>query len=326
MNRLALLLALLMTSPALYAAENKMFDKMKTYCFGRYLVDIPHEAELKGQGNKYIAASIKTEKISREAMLKLAEKKELTLKNEDDKYEDQFAETRFSNSPDKRLVLAKSEPFGRLIYSLDAYKFLGNGYTALSSVRALNKKNIQETLSEHEAYLQGIRYRSDRDIPKEAGFCIANGFVSNDGKSPQFEMASITFALKNNPDVWFSIDSFTLSKPEPSLLERQKAAKLDERFPGKIKAIRKGARTVNGMQGEESLNEFPSDNDMGVAHNFTWEAQGGFDNPLNPKVSIQLTSGEGVAGVTGESSLSAAQMQRLYESVIKSIRVRPVAQ
>jgi hypothetical protein len=42
MNRFVLLAVLVLTNSALYAAENKMFDKMKTYCFGRYLVDVPY--------------------------------------------------------------------------------------------------------------------------------------------------------------------------------------------------------------------------------------------------------------------------------------------
>lgn len=325
MNRLALLLALLMACPAIYAAENKMFDKMRTYCFGRYLVDIPYEAELKGQGNNYQGASIKSVRGGEGQYKGMIEKRIGELKDGKSasglfKFEKEIGSIASGN-----LLLGYKVAFGSPMYSIDSFK-LDKGWIFTTSKAPYSPGKINSILERFDGYLKNVRYRSDREAPKEAGFCIENGFVANTGKSPQFEMASITFALKNNPDVWFSIDSFTLSKPEPSLLERQKAAKLDERFPGKIKAIRKGARTVNGMQGEESLNEFPSDNGMGVAHSFMWEAQGGFDDPLNPKVSIQLTSGEGVAGVTGESSLSAAQMQRLYESVIKSIRVRPIAQ
>ncbi|NHR05556.1 hypothetical protein HA052_10100 [Chromobacterium haemolyticum] len=322
MNRLALLLALLMASPALYAAEKKMFEKMRTYCFGRYLVDIPYEAELDGQLSKYMNDTIQTVKTSDTSLKAKIDKKMGDLKKKAFPYYELSKEI---NNGSGVILLGYKEAFKDPMYSIDTFKW-DRGYAFITSGASYSDKGIDRTVSLFADYLKNVRYRSDRDIPKEPGFCIENGFILNNGKSPQFEMASITFALKNNPDVWFSIDSFTLSKPEPSLLERQKAAKLDERFPGKIKAIRKGARTVNGMQGEESLNEFPSDNGMGVAHSFMWEAQGGFDNPLNPKVSIQLTSGEGVAGVTGESSLSAAQMQRLYESVIKSIRVRPTAQ
>ncbi|WP_146176580.1 T6SS immunity protein Tli4 family protein [Chromobacterium sp. Panama] len=325
MNRLALLLTLLMTSPALYAAENKMFEKMRTYCFGRYLVDIPNEAEFKGQGNNYQGASIKSERGG-EGLLKQKIEKRLAELKKGSSSSDYFEFNKeIVPSKNSHLLVGYQVAFGSPMYSIDSFK-LDKGWVFSTSKSPYSPGKINSILERFDDYLQSIRYRSEREAPREAGFCIENGFIANNGETPQFEMASITFALKNNSDVWFSIDSFTLSKPGPSLLERQKAAKLDEKFPGKIKAIKKGARTVNGMQGEESLNEFPSDNGMGVAHSFMWEAQGGFDNPLNPKVSIQLTSGEGIAGVTGESSLNAAQMQRLYESVINSIRVRPTAQ
>jgi hypothetical protein len=66
MNRYVVsLLGLMLTLLAhhLYAAEPVMLDKIQTYCFGRYLVDIPLAAELKEQGNTYQGATINIEKM-----------------------------------------------------------------------------------------------------------------------------------------------------------------------------------------------------------------------------------------------------------------------
>jgi hypothetical protein len=259
-------------------------------------------------------------------MLQMAQKRELSIKNESDPYEDQFAEVRFSNSTDKRLILAKSQPFGRLMYSLDAYKFLGNGYTAISSVRALNKNNIQETVSDYETYLNGVRYRSDREIPKEAGFCIANGFIANDGKVSQVENANLYFKLKKNPDVAIRISSDVYFKKEKGLIERGKeaTAKQPAEWTTKIKVIKEGERIVNGRKGEEHLESFPSDDKMGTAHLLAWETLGEIGNPLTPGLSLRIYTGEGGAGETLSSSISTQEVVAIYEAVIKSIRVRPV--
>jgi catechol-2,3-dioxygenase len=45
-----------------WAAEQVMFEKTKTYCFGRYLVDVPNEAELASEGNSYKELKIHSKK------------------------------------------------------------------------------------------------------------------------------------------------------------------------------------------------------------------------------------------------------------------------
>ena len=55
-------LALFASAP-LHASESAMFEKKRTYCFGRYLVDIPVEAVLVDGGNEYLGTSIEADKV-----------------------------------------------------------------------------------------------------------------------------------------------------------------------------------------------------------------------------------------------------------------------
>lgn len=50
--------------------------------------------------------------------------------------------------------------------------------------------------------LPNLRYRSPgggghaEEIPNEPGFCIKKGFIADDGKTPQYELAELNFRFK----------------------------------------------------------------------------------------------------------------------------------
>jgi hypothetical protein len=316
---------MLLTSIPVYAAEPQMFEKMKTYCFGRYLVDVPYEAEPKGQGNTYLSTTIKTEHGGETLLRQKIENRLNELKEGKTASERFLLNREIEPSKTSHLLLGYKEAFGSLMYSIDSFKW-DRGWIFTTSRAPYDDKKIDSIIARFNDYLKSVRYRSDREVPKEPGFCIENGFISNNGKTPQFERASITFSLKNNPDVWFSVESIVLSKSQPSLLTRIKESKIDSRLQGKIKRVREGKLTINGMIGEESLVYFPSDDGRGEAQSFTWETQGEIGNPLKPNIELAITSGEGVAGVTGVSSMSTKQIQALYEAIVKTIRLRPTTE
>ncbi|MDN0084584.1 T6SS immunity protein Tli4 family protein [Crenobacter sp. SG2305] len=302
-----------------------MFDKMKTYCFGRYLVDVPYEAEIKGQGNTYLSTTIKSERGSELLLRQKIEKRTRELK-EGKSASEYFQYNREIKQSDlSYLLLGYQEAYGSPMYSIDSFK-QDRGWIFTTSKGPYDDKKIDSIIARFNDYLKNVRYRSDREMPTEAGFCFENGFIANDGKTSQAEIASLAFRMKNNQDVRIRIESTVTSKPWPSLLERLKASKLEERFPGKIKIVREGNLTVNGMPGEESLAHFPSDDKTGEAHDFTWETLGDVGNPLKPDIQLAITSGEGVAGVTGVSSMSTKQIQALYEAIVKTIRLRPTTE
>ncbi|AXE33727.1 T6SS immunity protein Tli4 family protein [Chromobacterium phragmitis] len=319
-NSQIILALMLLASTTVHAAESPMFDKMKTYCFGRYLVDVPYEAELKGQGNKYIDDSIQVTKMSEAALKEQIAKKLINLNKKAYPYYSFNREIKGSNGV---ILLGYKEAFKDPMYSIDSFKW-ERGIAFITSGTAYDDKTINLTVDRFNDYLKNLRYRSEREIPMEPGFCIENGFIANDGKVPQYEQASLAFQVKNNPDVWVRVESMVLSKSQPSLLMRIKESKMDLKYPGKIKRVREGALEVNGMKGEESLAYFSSDDNTGEAQQFRWEAQGEINIPTKPFIYLEINSGEGVAGVTGSSSLSTKQIQNLYNAIVKTIRLRPV--
>ncbi|TDR70182.1 T6SS immunity protein Tli4 family protein, partial [Paludibacterium purpuratum] len=214
-------LTLAWLAPTLYAAEPVMFDKTKTYCFGRYLVDIPVEAELKGQGNNYYAASIKSGKGMPDftARMNAALTKR---KNEPGKHGFKYVKSVYPEGGDRQIVVGKADLWGSTAYSIDAFVRMslqktGAGQFFYLSEEGLPANDIDAIVDNYRQILAAIRYRGEREIPSEPGFCIANGVIANDGKTPQAENASLAFQLKKNPDVWIRIESNVLFRSQPSL-------------------------------------------------------------------------------------------------------------
>jgi hypothetical protein len=106
-----------------YAAtvEPVMFENTKTYCFGRYLVDVPTEAELKNFGNKYYATAIESG-VGREAFKKAVADKSELLKNEKWKGGFKYSSSEFDSSEDQRMLISKANLYGDIAYGIDTFK------------------------------------------------------------------------------------------------------------------------------------------------------------------------------------------------------------
>ncbi|MCL1860397.1 MAG: T6SS immunity protein Tli4 family protein [Proteobacteria bacterium] len=330
-----LALILLALSTSVHATETKMFEKMKTYCIGRYLVDVPVEAEMLGWRNSYalgaIGVGFGVPKF-RELVKETLEKR----KNQQGKRSFKFVRTEYpeeGDRQDRQIIISQADLYGSKPYEIDAFTLNprgipGGGYFFYLFSKVINEKNLDEMIERYKTVLSNVRYRPDSEIPKEPGFCFKDGFVANDGKNSQTEENRVRFRLKNNPDVIFLIYIDVPFVESPSILERKKEAKLEERFPGKIKTILSGKREINGMPGEEVAATFPAEDKTGSVHDFVWETLGELDNPLKPYIRIDIESGYDATGMGGAtaSSLEAKDMLKLYESIVKTIRIRPVTE
>ena len=304
-----------------------MFEQMKTYCFGRFLIDVPRDAELKYHNNDYAVAKINSEIDVRKYDTLVKETLE-KRKDEQGKRAFRFVRTEYPEGGDRQIIISKADLYGKNSYGVDAFTLnprytLGNGYFFYISSDAHSEKNLDNILNKYRAILNNVRYRHDSEIPKEAGFCFQDGFVANDGKTSQHETAMLSFRLKNHPDVWFKIRSVVLHVKEETLLERSKEVRsfLKER----IQIISAKARETNGINGEELLAAFLAEDQTGERYIFMWETLGEIGNPLNPDVKLEIHTGDpNPHQEKTASSLTKQQALALYEAIVKSIRLRPV--
>ena len=312
-----------------YAKEPQM-SETKTYCIGRYLVDLPADAQINGQAYMYRFGLIETD-ASIETALAFQQKmdeREVELRGGKHKKRYALVGVRRPSSTIRifelstELIVGSSAGFGAYVWD--------DGRTFSMEETAYDPAVFGDILAElQERLLPHLRARSPDDIPTEPGFCLKDGFIGNDGTTPQFEDAAITFKFAQWPGVLVSIESTTVTKPgEPALLQRVDSSGVWETFKdvvSQVRTLRRGQRAINGRAGEEILLTLPTDGGYRL-HQFHWEAQGTeVGNGLKPTLTVELESGmTRENGVPARPRLTDAQAIELFDAVANSVRPRPV--
>ena len=312
-----------------YAKEPQM-SETKTYCIGRYLVDLPADAQINGQAYMYRFGLIETDASIETALAFQQKMDEREVELRDGKHKKRYAlvGVRRPSSTIRifelstELIVGSSAGFGAYVWD--------DGRTFSMEETAYDPAVFGDILAElQERLLPHLRARSPDDIPTEPGFCLKDGFIGNDGTTPQFEDAAITFKFAQWPGVLVSIESTTVTKPgEPALLQRVDSSGVWETFKdvvSQVRTLRRGQRAINGRAGEEILLTLPTDGGYRL-HQFHWEAQGTeVGNGLKPTLTVELESGmTRENGVPARPRLTDAQAIELFDAVANSVRPRPV--
>jgi hypothetical protein len=189
-----------------------------------------------------------------------------------------------------------------------------------------SQANIDRVVQEVDRkILQNTRYRIDSEIPSEPGLCIDGGFIGSDGSESASERAKLFFDFEKWPELSLTVESWTVTKPEPSLLTRLNNVAVPEAFlslMGQMKTLRRGKHDVGSFKGEESLDMVPTGGGYKV-HMFRWEAQGVPDDPFRPNLVVELTTGRNSGYQGKRPTISEQEAVELFDAVVNSIRLRP---
>ncbi|WP_020566402.1 T6SS immunity protein Tli4 family protein [Trinickia symbiotica] len=325
--RFAMALCASLLTPICYAKEPAMSDT-KTYCIGRFLVDVPADAEINGQAYEYMFGRIDStasteseehcaqEMIQRGAELRAGQHKK------------QYALTGVkSPSTSIRIFeLSRTLLTGPSV-GVEAYKW-DNGYVFSMKETGFDLSRYSSVLSTLETeLLPNLRARTTDEVPSQPGFCLKNGFIANDGKTAQYEEAGMSFRFSRWPGVVVTVNVSTTTKAgEKTLLQRIDSTPVPAVLQGVIvqmKTLRKGKREVNGREGEEVLWTFPTEEGFRT-HQFQWEAQGTLDQPLRPDLTVEFESGaRGANGAPQRPRLSDEEAIRVFDAIVNSVRLRP---
>ncbi|WP_266171355.1 T6SS immunity protein Tli4 family protein [Dyella subtropica] len=306
---------------AAYAKE-PMMSETKTYCVGRFLVDVPKDAEINGQNNEFIYGRIESEKtqIDPKAFADQMEKREATLKaiNPD---KGRSLEEAYSVGPTGRVMVTFENVYGDKDYGFEAYKL---DHDRLFS---LKQKNFDEAVFLNEVsgrlkndLLPWLRNRHPGEIPSEPGFCIKDGFISDNASQDQYENASMSFLFPRWPDLVITVSTSTVNKDgEKTLLQRIGGHSL---LSWQLKTLRRGKHDVGDRKGEEILELLPADEGI-RQHSFRWEASGTKGKVLLPDLVLEYESGTPLNGHPRRPTLSDDEATKLFDSIVNSIRLRP---
>lgn len=316
-----------------------LFEKTKTVCFGRFMIDIPASAIVVwGEVDVPLGVSIYTN--GADEVKTLAQKFIDELKSEKAIY--------LNNIPLLISVDDLRQPEGKIVTGFEGFEAMRelkiNGYFRLNNdgvvidARPL-KEDKDGTIADIKSMARRLRQRAENEVPTEPGNCVENAFLPDspdDEKNHPGELISIGFRLKEFPDTHLSIQTHPSNPhdPESTSLKRQwKRIKEDPATPeekqalAKIKYFRESTRQIrNWDTGYEVLVRNPDEENVHSYHDFEVRFTGVPHDPLKPYVDIQLQTGvaDNAAGAT-KASLSDEEAIAVWDRITSTLRVRPTS-
>ncbi len=327
-----------------------LFEKTKTVCFGRFLIDVPATATVV-YGRVDANNSIERLPSEGERLADYVAKRETELKSKEryDKDRDDltlYRET-LTGAVSGQIIVVGYETFSSPMYKIQSYLRVGkdlyieDAQAPIKPYRLTGQEmdrpltlNLNEAIAELNASARRLRARSDEEIPAAPGVCLDGAFIDDSAGTLRFENIPLGVRLKEFPDVHFSI---RVSRNQGRLVEssaiepRIKQAENDANSTGlghwyhQIKVFRRGERQIEGWTGYEALAHLPEQDDISTHHDFQFMSLGHPTDPLKPELDVQMQTGvaDNMIG-KHRPSITDEEAVALWDKLTSTIRVRPV--
>lgn len=306
-----------------------LFEKTKTVCFGRFVVEVPATAALvfgpaevgppisflpggAGEIARHIAEDLIAIEGSRD-VLDERDYDRLPL----------FGKVIDGIVPGQKIVFDSKDGVG---YYINSYVPIGKDLFVLHISSVMHEDYKVERFN---IVASNLRLRADDEIPSGPGTCIDGGFLPLPLK---YERVTIGVRLKEFPDVHLSIevhknqDQLSESDSLELLLERgkERAQRAGHGAAyARIKNFRRGPRQLGSWSGFEVVARRPAYKDDTDAHEFRFQSLGAKDDPLQPHLDIRLNTGVRNNKIArARPSLTDEEAIALWDKLISSIRVR----
>lgn len=316
-----------------------MFEKTKTVCFGRFLVDVPASATVAwGDVSVPLGVDVYPDGVD--------EVKEL-----EQKFIDKLKSEKNINKNYVPLLLAideMSQPEGKIVTGYEDFESLDdlkiNGYFRMNRDGVLiesrpMRDEKDETIADIKSIARRLRRLPENEIPTEPGNCIEYAFLPDDpaaDKAHLGELIRIGFRLKEFPDTHLSIfvrpsnphnDESNSLKWQLEQLEKRLKAE-DPNHPRlKTRYLRRGDRQIHDwVGGFEALSHTPDQPEAHPIHDFGMDFKGVPSDPYKPYLDIRMQTGvdDNVAGAT-KASLTDEEAVAVWDRITSTIRVRPTS-
>lgn len=340
--------ALLMASAGIwaYAAIDRrqhlgkvqaMTQQMKTVCIGRLLIDVPADARVVYRqasiGGVMFGAALGSTPETLASSIKEVHQLLTGAVNELDmpSFEKQVdvsaidfkATVMYYNrkKPSNWFENGQRVSSGEQAITVEAYGLKNDvlyHFKAVDTASPRYEKNVEGLIGKFES-------RSEDAIPTQPGFCADRSFVHDPIPADDHEQVTIFVALKGYPDVAIRLDSAVQDRPVTSLLERDVKNEGRLAHPERTTTLRKGARSLNGIEGEEILVRIKEENGA-TGHFAMWASHNKLGDVLAPAITLEIETGRGKKGERVNASLSAEALMQLWDKVSATLRIRPTAQ
>jgi hypothetical protein len=308
-----------------------VIKEMQTHCIGRHLVDLPTGFELTDgatsifkQANAPVDAPTidvitRASGITRAEFAKKVKKRRTEI---------------VAAADDTTDILKEMKSIGD---NATLFRILQIGDAYISELHILKGDRYlsMTTDSFHNQFLEAETRLADfsknvaldsASADSHPGFCL--GPVVIQGQYVK-EYATFSFRSRLQPDVLLSVDVDTYLPDEAeTLLHRVSGpGSLLKKFDVRNKVLREGELKVGGMRAQEWLSwaKLGDDRDK-KQFAFALETTRAKPSPAQPHIHVELATGQqDLKGDNHTNSLSDEEAISLWDSIVKSIRLRPGA-
>jgi hypothetical protein len=314
-----------------------MFEKTKTVCFGRFMVDVPVSATVAwGGADVPLGVSIYPDGVDE-------------VKTLAQKFIDELKSEKAINHDNVPLLLSVEDiarPEGKIVTGYEDFQSINglkiNGYFRLNNDGVIiDARPLREdrdgTIADIKSIARRLRQRGANEVPTEPGNCIESAFLPDspdDEKNHPGELINIGFRLQEFPDAHVSISIGPSNPYDPegdSLKAQWKRIKERPSTPeekqalAKIKYFRESERQIHDWKtGYEVLVRNPDEEGVHSYHDFQIKFTGVPHDPYKPYADIQFQTGvaNNTAGGT-KASLTDEEAIAVWDKITSTIRVRP---
>lgn len=298
----------------------------KTYCSGRFLMDIPPNATITDTyGEIWGVQPVWREDLTPETARKEAEAEMEKLKKTTNEKTASSMFIEIFDLPNGGIAVVRwDKPYSDVFIAFQCYFVTPEQrvfmYTYESSPG--KKERAQKRMLE---FASTLRARDEWEIPTESGFCFQGGFSAYTGEW-RSERSGFGIELPEFPGLTIGLDVWGIGEDGTTLFQESNAAKitLAAVTPG-VNVFRYGEVMIGGIKAEEvAMTEAPEEINQGKSYYFKLQAPSHKDRLDRPQLHLamnnQLHLYDGKKPFTSD-----AEALSLWDAISRSIRLRPGA-
>jgi hypothetical protein len=317
-----------------YSVE-KLTGKTKTVCVGRYLVDVPVEAQISMSHERIAGFGIETFEENQADFDARVSAREVEIvergageTGSDDGGMIEAHDLRIPGLSGRAFVFGRSRGHvmeGDQRVDMESVSVEVRAHMRDLSFSLTDESTQEDSVRKAEALLARIQPIRGTGIPTTPGFCAARAFFAEPLPPHKSEHIAMHIGFLNHPDVMLSFASMPGGGSGRSLLTRfadiDRDASVDELV--RVTKLRMGPRTINGISGEEVM-ERTREFNFASTYGFIWETAGARDDLLHPFLTLELQGGvsPNSGGEPVDTTLHQDAVLTLWDRISSSIRLR----
>jgi len=314
--------------------EETMTENLRVICIGRFLVDLPREAEVILSGARIQGFDIATFEEPEEAFQRRVASREAQLRNVQGrggagKNLEMVREVGTeAGLVGKIFVHGRTVTEGTAARGLELERYR---YESLSAEALVHGKGISidiatdahspDRISQLDGLVSRIVPNPGNPVPGEPGFCLDLAYVGGGPTAAAREAVTMRAGLPRHPDLGLTLHMAAGTRPDRhGLLDRagRAWAALPPSDQGRVTNLRARVRMAGMLQGEELVRQVEEDHGA-IGLSFWWEVNGTEHDPLVPHLVFRMETGSREHRPV-PSSLPEDAAFALWDRIVSSIR------